>query len=169
MRRAHAALAFAVLAFAVLAFAVLAVLALAPGSAGAQMITANPCSLLTTREVQAATRDTVTVAPVLSQFQIPECAIATAPPGGGPSNGVVKIRIESTRDYDDLFWAAATTDRQPIPGLGDRAVIMGIPPVVKVLHRGHVYTISYENATLQPDEIKTRERALAAFAIARAP
>ena len=45
----------------------------------------------------------------------------------------------------------------------------GTRPVTKVLRRGHVYTITYANILLPPDKIRDREKALAFFAIARAP
>jgi hypothetical protein len=38
-----------------------------------------------------------------------------------------------------------------------------------VLRRGRVYSITYANIMLRPDQIRDREKALAFFAIARAP
>jgi hypothetical protein len=127
------------------------------------MITANPCTLLTTAEVLSATRDTVTTT-ALSQFQAPVCTYVTS-----DSNATVTIKIETTRDYEDSYWDAVSDSIKPIPALGDRAIVTGNPPVTKVLRRGRVYTVTYTNLMLQPDAIRIREKALAMFAIARAP
>jgi hypothetical protein len=134
-----------------------------PQMLGAQMIMANPCQLLTNAEVLSATHDTVTRS-TLSQLQEPECAIATT-----DSNAVIKIKIETTRDYTDLYWDETGVDTKPIPSLGERAIVTGTPPITKVLRRNHVYTITYSNITLQPDQIRDVEKALAFFAISRAP
>jgi len=134
-----------------------------PAALHAQMITANPCNLLTPAEVLSATRDTVKNA-ALSQFQAPVCTITTS-----DSNATIAIKIETTRDYADSYWDAVSDSIKPIPSLGERAVATGSPPVTKVLRRGRVYTITYANITLPPDAIRDREKALAFFAIARAP
>jgi hypothetical protein len=139
------------------------VLFIAPQVVCAQMITPNPCQLLTANEVLSATHDTVTKTS-LSQYQAPVCEITTT-----NADATIKIKIEPTRDYDDAFWDEIGPDKKVIPSLGERAVVTGTPPVTKVLRRGHVYTISYENITLQPDAIREREKALAFFAITRAP
>jgi hypothetical protein len=136
---------------------------LMPTALRAQMITANPCTLLTTAEVLSATRDTVTTT-ALSQFQAPVCTYVTS-----DSNATVTIKIETTRDYEDSYWDAVSDSIKPIPALGDRAIVTGNPPVTKVLRRGRVYTVTYTNLMLQPDAIRIREKALAMFAIARAP
>lgn len=134
-----------------------------PRVVSAQMIMPNPCQLLTNAEVLSATRDTV-IHTSLSQFQAPECAIATT-----DSNAVITIKVETTRDYADDFWDATGVDTKPIPSLGERAIVTGTPPVTKVLRRNHVYTVTYTNITMQPDQIRDTERQLAFFAIARAP
>jgi hypothetical protein len=134
-----------------------------PTALHAQMIMPNPCQLITNDEVLSATHDTVTKTS-LSQFQAPECDIATSNP-----DATIKIKIETTRDYNDDFWDLTGPDKKAIPSLGERAVLTGTPPVTKVLRRGHIYTISYYNVSLQPDQIANREKALAFFAIARAP
>jgi hypothetical protein len=141
---------------------------LVPAALQGQMITPNPCHLLTADEVLAVTHDTVAKMS-LQQFQEPECDISTT--GGTPDapGAMVKIKIETTRDYSDLWWDEYDTNKTPIPNLGERAVFSGTPPVAKILHRNHVYTISYDNPALQADAIKEREKALAFFAIARAP
>ena len=56
-----------------------------------------------------------------------------------------------------------------VPGVDNRAIVTGTRPATKVLRRGHVYTITYANASLQASTIRDREKALAFFAIARAP
>jgi hypothetical protein len=138
-------------------------LLIVPRMLGAQMIMPNPCQLLTTAEVLSATHDTVTQTS-LSQFQAPECAIATT-----DSNVVIKIKIETTRDYTDLYWDETGVDTKPIPSLGERAIVTGTPPVTKVLRRNHVYSITYSNINLQPEKIRDVEKQLAFFAVARAP
>ena len=134
-----------------------------PAALHAQMITANPCNLLTPAEVLSATRDTVRNT-ALSQFLAPVCTITTS-----DSNATITIKIETTRDYEDAYWDGVGVDTKPIPSLGEHALFTGTPPVVKVLRRNHVYTITYTDLTLQPDAIRDREKALASFAIARAP
>ena len=134
-----------------------------PAALHAQMITANPCTLLTPAEVLSATHDTVTTT-ALSQFQLPECLITTT-----DSNATILIKVETTRDYDDGYWDVVSDSTTPIPSLGERAVATGTRPVTKVLRRGRVYTITYTNITLSPGTIRDREKALAFFAIARAP
>jgi hypothetical protein len=134
-----------------------------PAALHAQMITANPCNLLTPAEVLSATHDTVTTT-ALSQFQAPVCTYATT-----DSNATVSIKIETTRDYEDTYWDAVNDSTKPIPSLGDRALVTGSPPVTRVLRRGHVYTITYTNLRLQAPAIRDREKTLAFFAIARAP
>jgi hypothetical protein len=47
--------------------------------------------------------------------------------------------------------------------------VTGTRPVTKVLRRGRVYSITYANIMVPPDKIRDREKALAFFAIARAP
>jgi hypothetical protein len=134
-----------------------------PAALHAQMITANPCSLLTSAEVLSATHDTLTTT-ALSQFQAPVCTYVTS-----DSNATISIKIETTRDYADTYWDAVNDSTKPIPSIGDRALVTGSPPVTKVLRRGHVYTITYTNLTVQAAVIRDREKALASFAIARAP
>jgi hypothetical protein len=134
-----------------------------PAALHAQMITANPCLLLTPAEVLSATSDTVTTT-ALSQFQSPECLITTT-----DTNATILIKVETTRDYDDGFWDAVSDSTKPVPSLGDRAVVTGTRPVTKVLRRGRVYSITYANIMVTPDKIRDREKALATFAIARAP
>jgi hypothetical protein len=136
---------------------------LAPVALHAQMITANPCTLLTPGEVLSVTRDTVTKT-ALSQLQSPECLITTT-----DSNGTILVKVEGTRDYEDSYWDANGPNTKVVPSLGERAIVTGIPPVTKVLRRGRVYTITYTNITMTPDAIRDREKALASFAIARAP
>jgi hypothetical protein len=127
------------------------------------MIMPNPCHLLTADEVLSATHDSVTKMSLMQDME-PECDISTS-----NDTTLIKIKIETTRDYTDLWWDQYTVDKQPIPNLGERAVWTGTPPVAKILHRGHVYSIAYYNPTVQPDAIKQREKALAFFALARAP
>jgi len=134
-----------------------------PAALHAQMITANPCTLLTPAEVLSVTSDTVTRT-ALSQFQAPVCTIVTS-----DTNATITIKVETTRDYLDDYWDAVNDSTKPIPSLGDRAIVTGKPPVTRVLRRGHVYTITYTNLTMPPDAIRDREKALARFAIARAP
>ena len=134
-----------------------------PTALHAQMITANPCNLLTPAEVLSATQDTVKTT-ALSQFQAPVCTYVTT-----DSNATITIKIETTRDYADTYWDIVSDSIKPIPSLGDRAVVTGSPPVTKILRRGRVYSITYTNLTLQPATIRDREKALATFAIARAP
>jgi hypothetical protein len=134
-----------------------------PAALHAQMITANPCTLLTPAEVLSATHDTVANT-ALSQFQAPECLITTT-----DTNTTISIKVETTRDYDDGYWDAVSDSVKPIPSLGDRAVVTGTHPVTRVLRRGRVYTITYANVTLAASAIRDREKALAFFAIARAP
>ena len=135
----------------------------APAALHAQMITANPCTLLTPAEVIAATSDTVRTT-VLSQYTAPVCTVITS-----DSTARITIKIETTRDYGDDYWDVANDSTKPIPSLGDRANVKGIPPVTRFLRRGHVYTIIYTNINLTPDAIRDREKALATFAVARAP
>jgi hypothetical protein len=139
------------------------ILLFVPAALHAQMITANPCSLLTPAEVLSATHDTVTNT-ALSQFQSPECLITTT-----DSNTTILIRVEPVRDYDDAYWDVVSDSTKPVPSLGDRAVVTGTHPMLKVLRRGRVYTFTYANIALAPDKIRDREKALAFFAIARAP
>jgi hypothetical protein len=139
------------------------ILLFVPAALHAQMITANPCSLLTPAEVLSATHDTVTNT-ALSQFQSPECLITTT-----DSNTTILIKVEPVRDYDDAYWDVVSDSTKPVPSLGDRAVVTGTHPMLKVLRRGRVYTITYANIALPPDKIRDREKALAFFAIARAP
>jgi len=139
------------------------ILLFVPAALHAQMITANPCLLLTPAEVLSATHDTVTTT-ALSQFQSPECLITTT-----DSNATILIKVENTRDYDDGFWDAVSDTTKAVPSLGEKAVVIGSRPVTKVLRRGHVYTITYTNIMVTPDKIRDREKALAFFAIARAP
>jgi hypothetical protein len=137
---------------------------LVPAALHAQMITANPCNLLTPAEVLSATQDSVRTT-ALSQFQAPVCTIITS-----DSNATISVKIETTRDYADTYWDVVGDSTKPVPSLGERAVVTGhAQPVTKVLRRGHVYSITYINLTLQPDQIRIREQALASFAIARAP
>jgi hypothetical protein len=138
-------------------------LLLVPAALHAQMITANPCTLITPAEVLSATHDTVTTT-ALSQFQSPECLITTT-----DSNATILIKVEPVRDYDDAYWDVISDSTKPVPSLGDRAVVTGTHPMLKVLRRGRVYTITYANIALPADKIRDREKALAFFAIARAP
>jgi hypothetical protein len=138
-------------------------LLLVPAALHAQMITANPCHLLTAEEVLSVTHDTLTRS-LLSQFAAPECLIETS-----DSNTTIKVKVETTRDYEDAFWDVANSVQKPVPMLGERAVVMGDPPVTKVLRRGHVYSFTVTNVAMPPDAIREREKALASFAIARAP
>ena len=139
-------------------------LLLVPAALRAQMIMANPCTLLTPAEVLSATQDSVTRT-ALTQNLAPECTYATS-----DSNAKITIKIETTRDYADKYWDMVGDSILPIPSLGDRALVMGTnPPVTRVLRRDHVYTITYTNITMQPEAIRNREKRLAMFAIARAP
>jgi hypothetical protein len=139
-------------------------LLLVPAALHAQMITENPCHLLTAAEVLSATHDTLRTT-ALSQFQAPVCTIITS-----DSNATISVKIETTRDYADAYWDVIGDSITPVPMLGERALVMGnAQPVTKVLRRGHVYSITFINITLPPDQIRTREKALAFFAIARAP
>jgi hypothetical protein len=137
---------------------------LVPAALHAQMITANPCNLLTPAEVLSATQDTLKNS-ALSQFQAPVCTIVTS-----DSNATISIKIETTRDYEDAYWDVQGDSTKPIPSLGDRALVTGnAQPITKILRRGRVYSITYINLTATPDQIRSREKALAFFAIARAP
>jgi hypothetical protein len=135
--------------------------------AGAQMLTANPCQLLTPTEVLAALQDSVIGSPILLQNQNPECTIITATPATR-----VHLKIEPTRDYDDAYWEAATAAQHPVTNLGDRASVTtertGVT-VLRVLRHGRVYTIIYDNPSMRPDEIAARETRLAGYALGRAP
>ncbi|HZS58810.1 MAG TPA: hypothetical protein VFA43_06045 [Gemmatimonadaceae bacterium] len=137
---------------------------LVPAALHAQMITANPCNLLTPAEVLSATQDSVRTT-ALSQFQNPVCTIITS-----DSNATISVKIETTRDYEDAYWDVVGDSTKAIPSLGERAVVTGkTQPVTKILRRGRVYSITYINQTVTPDQIRAREKALAFFAIARAP
>ena len=106
---------------------------LVPAALHAQMITANPCNLLTPAEVLSATQDSVRTT-ALSQFQAPVCTIITS-----DSNATISVKIETTRDYDDGFWDGVGDSTKHIPSLGEKAVVTGnAQPVTKVLRRGHV-------------------------------
>lgn len=139
------------------------VLLFVPTALSAQMITANPCTLLTPAEVLAATNDTVKTT-ALSQFTAPVCTYVTT-----DSNATISIKIETTRDYADTYWDVVNDSTKAVPTLGERAVVTGNPPATKVLRRGRVYTITYTNTTLTPSSVRDREKTLAMFAIARAP
>lgn len=134
-----------------------------PAALRAQMLTANPCTLLTATEVLSATQDTLKRT-TLSQFQAPVCTYATS-----DSNATISIKIETTGAYDDAYWTQVSDSTAPVLSVGERALVIGkVQPVTRVLRRGHVYTIAYTNLTLSPDQIRTAEKALASFAIARA-
>jgi hypothetical protein len=142
----------------------LLLLLLVPTALRAQMITANPCNLLTAAEVLSATQDTLRTT-ALSQFQAPVCTYVTS-----DSNATISVKIETTRDYEDTYWDVVGDSIKPIPMRGERALVTGkAQPVTKVLRRGHVYSITLINLTLQPETIRDREKTLASFAIARAP
>ena len=142
----------------------LLLLLLLPAALRAQMITANPCNLLTASEILSATQDTLKVT-ALSQFQAPVCTYVTS-----DSNATISVKIETTRDYEDSYWDVVGDTIKPIPMLGERALVTGnAQPVTKVLRRGHVYSITFINLTLQPERIRTTEKALASFLIVRAP
>jgi hypothetical protein len=141
----------------------LVLLLLVPTALRAQMITANPCTLLTPAEVLSATLDTLKTTK-LSQYQAPVCTYATT-----DSNATITIKVETTRDYVDTYWDAVNDSTKQIPLLGDRALVTGNPPVTKVLRRGRVYSITYTNLTVTPEAMRNREKALATFAINRAP
>ena len=137
---------------------------LVPAALHAQMITANPCNLLTAAEVLSATQDSVRTT-ALSQMQAPVCTIITS-----DSNATISVKIETTRDYADSYWDVVGDSTKTVPMLGERAIVTGnTQPITKVLRRGHVYSFTYINLTATPDQIRTREKTLASFAIARAP
>jgi hypothetical protein len=137
---------------------------LVPAALRAQMITANPCNLLTAAEVLSVTQDTLRTTG-LSQNQAPSCTYVTS-----DSNATINIKIETTRDYADTYWDVVGDTTKPVPMLGERAIVTGnAQPVTRVLRRGRVYSITYINLTIRPDQIRDREKMLASFAIARAP
>lgn len=137
---------------------------LVPAALRAQMITANPCTLLTASEVLSATQDTLKVT-ALSQNQAPVCTYVTS-----DSNATISVKIETTRDYEDTYWDVLGDSIKPIPMLGERALVTGnAQPVTKVLRRGRVYSITLINPTIQAERIRIAEKALASYVISRAP